>query len=56
MSKKKKDRVSELYAEVDKCTLDIRKENERHVAAMKKLQEKKDETLKEYKQIRKKGG
>ncbi|GAH66157.1 unnamed protein product [marine sediment metagenome] len=56
MSKKKKDRVSELYVEVDECTLNIRKENERHAAAMKKLQEKRDETLKEYKQIKKKGG
>lgn len=56
MSKKKKDRASELFVEVATCTFDIRKENERHAAAMKKLVEKRDSALRKYKQIRKKGG
>ena len=56
MSKKKKDRALELFEEVAKCTFNIRQENEKHAAAMKKLKEKRDNALREYKQIRKKGG
>lgn len=54
--KKEKGDPSTPFNKVAKYTFEIRKENERHTAAMKKLEEKRDAALREYKQIRKKGG
>lgn len=53
---KKKTDLSIPFNKVAECTFEIRKENERHAAAIKELKDKRDAALREYKQIRKKGG
>lgn len=56
MSKKKKSTLSNPFEEIGKCTLNIRKENERHILVIKELNEKRDNALREYKKSRKEGG